>query len=306
MRALPGTAAAAALCAVAAAGCGLGPGAKEGRVELTISRDYGSRVLSEDDVEISESDAVIDALDGEAEVETRFGGGFVQSIDGLAGSAGDSRRSDWFFYVNGVESSIGAAEYQLSGGDRVWWDHHDWSTAMRVPAVVGSWPEPFQHDHGGERWSVGVYCGGDRAVCAQVDQALAEEGVDTAKAAEGEGRDGEIRVLVGPWDALRSDPAAGLLRFGPDRSGVFATFAGSGDDTGLTLLSSRGRAVQAYGEGTGLVAALRPDEGAPTWMVTGTDAIGVAAAARQLGAPLDDHFAVAIPHGGGAIGVPVP
>ncbi len=61
---------------------------------------------------------------------TRFGGGFVQSIDGLAAGTNGGRRSDWFFYVNGIESPIGSAEYDPSGGDRIWWDYRDWSAAI--------------------------------------------------------------------------------------------------------------------------------------------------------------------------------
>ena len=34
-----------ALCAVAVAGCGLGPGKDEGDVSLTVTRDYGSKVM---------------------------------------------------------------------------------------------------------------------------------------------------------------------------------------------------------------------------------------------------------------------
>ena len=84
-------------------------------------------------------------LDRNAEIETRYGGGFVQSIDGLAAvEEAGAGPSDWFFYVNGVESEIGAADYPLHGGERIWWDYRDWGAAMRVPAVVGSWPEPFR------------------------------------------------------------------------------------------------------------------------------------------------------------------
>ena len=49
-------------------------------------------------------------LDREADITTRYGGGFVQSIDGLAGAGAGGRRYDWFFYVNGIESPVGAAE----------------------------------------------------------------------------------------------------------------------------------------------------------------------------------------------------
>jgi len=298
-----GIAAAAALCAVAVAGCGLGPGPDAGSIELTVSRDYGTRILRSDEVPVKSDDSVIRVLDREAELGTRFGGGFVDAIDGIAGGESGGRRNDWFFYVNGVESSLGAAEYELGDGDRVWWDYHDWSTAMRVPAVVGDWPEPFVSDHADLDWSAGVYCGGAETACERVAAALREEGVETDAP---EGADGEIRVLVGPWDAIRADPVGGLLRFGPDRSGVFATFAGTGEDTGLTLLSSRGRVVETFGEGAGLIAALRPDEDAPTWVVTGTDPVGVAAATEALGEPLADRYAVAVAPGGDPIGVPVP
>ena len=121
---------------------------------------------------------MLSVLDQSVEVETRFGGGFVQSIDGLSGGSDDGRRSDWFFYVNGIESPVGAAEYAPGDGDRVWWDYRDWSTAMRVPAVVGSWPEPFVHGFEDERWSAGVFCGGAARPCARVSQALEAEGIE--------------------------------------------------------------------------------------------------------------------------------
>ena len=146
-------AAALVLCAAAAAGCGLGPGKDQGDVTLTVTRDYGSKVLLQKSDSINESDTVFRVLDRNADVSTRYGGGFVQSVNGLAGSQSGGRSSDWFFYVNGIESPIGSAQYDLSGGDRVWWDYRDWTAAMRVPAVVGSWPEPFVHGFQGKRYS---------------------------------------------------------------------------------------------------------------------------------------------------------
>ena len=113
-------------------------------------------------------------LQRNAKVATRFGGGFVQSIDGLAGGRSAGRQLDWFYYVNGVEASRGAAATRLRGGDRVWWDRHDWSAAMRVPAVVGSFPEPFVHGIDGKRLPVRVECAAPgSAPCRQVSQRLA-------------------------------------------------------------------------------------------------------------------------------------
>src|SRR5215475_8484910 len=113
-----GTAVAIALlgAALAAAGCGLGPGSGVGDVELTVTRDYGTvPVLHRQLDDVTESDTVMRALERSADIKTRYGGGFVQSIEGLEAEESIDRSLDWFFYVNGVESTVGAADYPLHG-----------------------------------------------------------------------------------------------------------------------------------------------------------------------------------------------
>src|SRR6478672_3945056 len=133
------------LAALAAAGCGLGAGSDLGDVSIRVTRDFGAENLVKPAAEgITEADTVMRVLERDAEIETSYGGGFVQSIEGLeAEESGDRGPEDWFFYVNGVESAVGAAEYGLHGGESIWWDYHRWRSAMRVPAVVGSWPQPL-------------------------------------------------------------------------------------------------------------------------------------------------------------------
>jgi len=116
---------------------------------------------------------------------------------------------------------------------------------------------------------------------------------------------GTIEVVVGTWSRIRSGEAVGVLAEGPDHSGVFARFVGTRRPL-LELLNQRGEPAGSLGKGGGLVAALRPGGGPPTWVVTGTDAKGVAAAARLLGPALRHHYAVATQPGAGPIGVPVP
>ena len=301
-------AAALALCAAAVAGCGLGPGNDEGEVSLTVTRDYGSEVMLQKTDSIRESDTVIRLLDRNADISTRYGGGFIQSIDGLAGSQSGGRRSDWFFYVNGIESPIGSAEYDPSGGDRVWWDYRDWTAAMRVPAVVGSWPEPFVHGFDGQQWGTLVGCVARKPTCElvgdRVSSAFGPKGTVLSTNSLGSHAD-RIGVLVGSWNALRKDSVARLLAEEPDRSGVFARFVGTRRPL-LELLNQQGQPAGSVGKGGGLIAALRPGDGPPTWVVTGTDAKGVAAAADLLGDQLRDHYALATQPGAGPIGVPVP
>jgi hypothetical protein len=298
----PRLAAAAALSALlAATGCGLGEGEEVREVRLTVTRDYGAeRMLDRSLDDLHESDTVVRVLDRSAEIETRYGGGFVQSIDGVAGGQRDGRLHDWVYYVNGIWSSVGAADYPLRGGERIWWDYRDWTAAMRVPAVVGSFPEPFVHGYGGERWPTALVCRAATALCARVRQALRRAGAALTRSAEG-----AIRVLVGPWRALRRDPAAAQIENGPGRSGVFAELVPIKSGWRLLGLTAEADAVRGFGPGAGLIATTQRGDDPPTWVVTGPTEAGVRAAAGALdAATLRDHYAVAI-EGGAEVPLPV-
>jgi Domain of unknown function (DUF4430) len=292
-----GTAVAIALlgAALVAAGCGFGAGKGIGDVTLTVTRDYGPRRrLTPRGEEASESDTAMRLLEREAEVSTRYGGGFVQSIDGVSEATHGGDRFDWFFYVDGVESPVGAAAYSLHGGDAIWWDYRDWSAAESVPAVVGSWPQPFRDGYEGKRHPAVVECDGGVAACGEVSRRLEAAGVKPAV-----GRpEGAIRVLVGPWARLRSDPTAAQLEEGPQLSGVFADFTRVAGRYRLEGLDEGGKEVRAFGPAAGLVAATRRYEAPPVWLVTGATQRGVAAAARLLdAADLRDRYAVAVEGG---------
>ena len=139
-------------CAVALGGCGLGSGAPDTSLRLLVTEDFGTTPLEElDTPESTESDTVMRMLMRNTAVETSQGGGFVESINGRAGGREAGRPFDWFYYVNGVEASEGAASVKLRPSDRVWWDRHDWGATQMIPAVVGSFPEPFLHGYDGSR-----------------------------------------------------------------------------------------------------------------------------------------------------------
>ncbi len=282
----------AAVVAVAITGCGVGPGeSSSGEATLTVTRDYGATpVLEATERDPAASETVIRFLDREGEITTRFGGGFVHSIDGTAGEISDGRSSDWFFFVNGIESNRGSAEVNVRGGDRIWWDYRDWTDALRTPAVVGSWPEPFLQASTPEadRLEVNVECLGVGATCQAVSAAL-----DTAGATRSEFADLGPRVLVGPWERVRADPVASQIEEGPAVSGVFARFERSGAGYQLVALDAAAEPVAEEDSGAGLVAGLRVGEEPPTWVVTGVDRAGVEGAAAALTpADLGDRYAV--------------
>ena len=136
------------LAALALAGCGgAGPEAADGTARLWVTRDRGATVIR--DVEVPAGQSLLRALRSTAKVETRYGGGFVQSIDGTAGSV--RRHEDWFWFVNGLAGDRSAASYRLRDGDVAWWDYRDWShDANTLEVVAGAFPEPFLHGYDGK------------------------------------------------------------------------------------------------------------------------------------------------------------
>ncbi|MBN8868725.1 MAG: DUF4430 domain-containing protein [Solirubrobacterales bacterium] len=274
-----------ALAGLTATGCGLGPGKDTGDATLWVTRDYGSEVLvDKPDLPVNESSNAMRMLDEESDLETAYGGEFVQSVDGLAGTSKGGRRFDWFFSVNGIVAERGSAQFPTTGGDIVWWDYRDWTDAMEVGAVVGAYPAPFSTGYDNHDWGVEVDCMGEKTACRMVTKQLEGDGVnleDTGK---------NMRVIVGTLPDLLPTPELKRLHRGPAASGVFATFGvgpvlrknGRPYPTlqikGIKVDGSEG---ESYGADAGLVAAMRRNEDPPVWLITGgTDhAVQMAAAA---------------------------
>jgi hypothetical protein len=291
----------AVVAALALAGCGLGAGSTPTSVSLLVTQGFGAQtVVSDSRPKIVGADTVMRMLQRNAKVATEYGGGFVESIDGLSGGGG----RDWFYYVNGVQAGKGAAETKLHDGDHVWWDRHEWSAAESIPAVVGSFPEPFVDGYGGRRYPLRIECTrtGSRA-CAAVEHDFAAMNIEAFLGCLLCSQYNlSLRVLVGPYATLTADPAADQLARGVDASGVFARFEDHGRR--LALLGPSGRVVRTAGAGAGLVAATRFMGQPPVWFVTGTNAAGVEAAVGAFdAATLDEHFAVAVVDGAA---VPLP
>jgi Domain of unknown function (DUF4430) len=307
MRRLPAIRMAVVLALVAGAtavGCGPGPGeASEGQAHLSVTREFGTVPMAEVSLsDPTESDTVVRFLDANAEIETSYGGNFVDSIDGFAGSTSGGGDEDWFFFVNGYYSDIGAGETAVRPGDRIWWDFRYWNAAYRVPAVVGSWPEPFLHGSEGKAPGTIVECVRRAAsddACDEVISSLREIGVapEVEAVSEPVVHTGDLRVLVGSWDRLRSDSAVADIEAGPERSGVYARMVRCGGGWRLIPEDERGQGRAALPD-AGLIAAVRRGEDQPTWVVTGTDADAVAAAAGELSdASLGDRYAVVVNDG---------
>jgi hypothetical protein len=289
------------LGALLLAGCGPGAGGEAPTdVNVVVSRDFGGKELRDVDFsKIPAGETVMRALERRFVLQTRYGGRFVQSLEGLSGGKdAQGRPVDWFYYVNGIEADTGAASRKVAAGDRIWWDRHDWGAAQRVPAVVGSWPEPFLSGSEGKKIPLAIQCAGEERSCDEVATRLSDEGVEgVSRTGLGAGVGQKLlRIVVGPWAKIRFDPAARQLERGPAASGVFVRPSSAG----FALLDEDGKVAQTRSDSVGLVAATRFGEQQPTWIVTGTDDTGVAAAAAALRSDvLSNRFAVAIVAGRG-------
>ena len=114
----------------------------------------------------------------------------------------------------------GAAETNVHPGDHIWWDRHDWSQTEDVPAVVGSFPEPFLNGIDGKRLPVRVECaiGRQRTPCRTVTARLRALGVPAASPRSAAARSRtRCACWSAPWPALERDPDARSDRAGPAR-----------------------------------------------------------------------------------------
>jgi Domain of unknown function (DUF4430) len=260
-----------AVLALVAAGCHSKvkptPAAGKPTATLVVTRDLGAKAILS--TRVAPGQTVMAALRAVAPVDTRYGGRFVQSIDGISGSL--SRARDWTYFVNGLEARVGATDVTLHAGDRVWWDYRPWADLPTVPAVVGSFPEPFVHGTGRKPALVEVR--GSAPLLA----ALRRDGARTSHASS------PWRVLVGSDAALRSDPAYRKATRSPLAAGVTVSVR-----DGNVVAYAGGGMLAPVPTARAAIFAIRANGGA-TLFVAGVDG----AAAQTAATALATHPAIA-------------
>ena len=199
------------------AGCG-GAGGEEGTATLWVTRDRGAQLLLEAEVEAGQT--LMRALDSQVDLETRYGGRYVQSIDGLAGSLEGQR--DWFWFVNGYEGDRSASAYRLRDGDVAWLDYRAWEREGEARVVVGAFPEPFLHGYEGRTRPAVVRFDGSRALATRLARRIGADSIEPLGTPVPEGAnvlevrpgaDGATAELIGQ---TAGDPVRLVLTGDPD------------------------------------------------------------------------------------------
>jgi hypothetical protein len=265
------------LASLLLAGCGTSKSASTvaaegeaipGGVRVTATADWGRTTVAEG---TAGAGPVLDATRAIGAVETTYGGRYVSAI---GGEAGDGER-EWVFWLNGIESAVGAADVEAGPDDDVWWDLHRWDGRVHLPAVVGQWPAPLSRAL--DRPVEGVTA--DPAAA----EALAAVGVEAAQPASTTGP----RAIVGASDALAERDATWRAALAdPRAAGLTAWF----EDGGIVVWDAEaGRAVPVPEARAVLVATTEgfTADGAPLVVLAGRTAADAEAAARALaGDPL--------------------
>ena len=194
------------------AGCGgAAGGGEDGTAQLWVTRDRGAEVIVDTEVEAGQT--LMRALDGEVDLETRYGGRYVQAVDGIEGSL-DAQR-DWFWFVNGYEGDRSAASYRLRDGDVAWLDYREWRREGEARVVVGAFPEPFVHGYAGRVRPAVVRFEGARTRATRLARLVGAESVEPLGTPVPEGAN-VLEVRDGPARAsaeLLGQTAGDAVRF---------------------------------------------------------------------------------------------
>ena len=266
-----------------------GPGEELGEVYLTVTRDYGAEPVLE-----PSSDEVdrVRHRDAGARTQRRRSRPATAAASCSRSTASKARQGadgprDWFFYVergrvDGRRRRLPAARRRgdlvglprLGRGD---------AGAGRGRLLAAALPRRLRRPAAGR----------SRSSAAAARRGL-RDGARPARGGRGRARrrgDAERRD-PGPGRPLgarsRDDPAAAQIEDGPQASGVFADFGGSGRARRLRARRARrSRATRraSFGPGAGLVAATRRYDAPPIWVVTGAGAAGVARGGRGCSTP---------------------
>ncbi len=209
-------------------------------------------------------------------------------------------------------ANTGALDYTLHPGDVEQWDFHNWSFHQSIPAITGSWPEPFTHGYRGKISPVIVaYSNGLEGEAENLRSRLSGSGVtgidvkNFTAIPESAKESANLFLLGTPDDGLISE-----LNSNWKRLGFFAYF----ENGSLVVLNSNGQVSAKYGTGSGMIQATQnpwnpngigADENV-VWLVAGADVSGVKATVNVLLNHLDElkYAFAAVVAGGKVIKLP--
>ncbi|KAJ49661.1 hypothetical protein BD780_000535 [Clostridium tetanomorphum] len=248
-------------------------------VDLIVTKDFGHNKMFSQNVGLVKDEVGMEVLFRNLDIQTAYGGGFVNAINGLESkytffSGADRKKEDWFYWVNGILAPVGVAEYRPSDGDAIWWDYHEWNTTMFIPAVIGSYPEPFQHGFWGKNpGTVVMYTDEFKDDAEKLKKSLKEKGVKSIDVVKYDStkidKPDKYHILLGKWDdLLKNSKRLKEMNWRNKLEGTYVEFKNGK----LNALDNTGKVIKSYDK-AGAIYATSSGMGStvPVWLVTGTD-----------------------------------
>ena len=257
------------------------------QVKLLITRDFGQEILLQELAALESGWTIMDLLQAKCSVKTRYGGGFIDSINGIKSSTGGIKggMQDWFYYVNGICPDVGGLDYPLHAGEMIWWDYHAWQGGVSNSAVIGSFPEPFLHGYNSQLRPTTIVCSAEILEAGRrLEKSLKAHGVSKIQVVEMkeavfDNPNGPTLVL-GEWDSLQAIDHLNKLNQAYQRNGMGIHL----NPNSIELLNFQGQVVKSLDGSAGVIAATGSGLGdsCPLWLVSGTDSSGFQQALELL------------------------
>ena len=263
---------------------------KQPQVSIFITTHFGTKVIADKSLPLKSGASVMDVLGEHFDIETAYGGGFVNGINGIRSNytkklGNESPKMDWFYYVNGVQASVGCLEYFPRPGDIIWWDYHDWDNAMFIPAVTGCYPEPFLHGYEHKtKGTLIMYQQGYEAIAEKIAanlEVLGAKNIELKNFDPGKILNRDMpTMVVGVWDHIGQDANIQKIMENKRKTGIYLDLSTSE----FTALNPEREKVQSFTEHPGAIFATGTGsgDGAPLWIVTGMDNTGLHSAVEVL------------------------
>jgi len=263
---------------------------KQQQVSILITTHFGTKVIADKFLPFKSGASIMDILLENFDIETAYGGGFVNGINGIRSGytkklGNKNQKMDWFYYVNGVQANVGCLEYLPQPDDIIWWDYHDWDHAMFVPAVIGCYPEPFLNGYEHKtKGTLIMYQQGYKAIAEKIGANLKALGARNVELENLNSRKILARdvptLVVGVWNHIGQDLNIKRIMENKSKTGIYLDLS----TAGFTALNPKRERGQSFTEHPGAIFATGTGSGddAPLWIVTGMDDAGLNSAVNVL------------------------
>ena len=243
-------------------------------VKLIISKDYGQEILYDKDLPWRKNMTVMDLLSmSDLELDLSYGGTFINGIDGniSVNDSKNNRRTDWFFFANGIFADVGSLDYFPKGGEVILLDYHYWdSKGGATTAAIGFLPSLIEHGYSDSKKPIYFYVN-------EADSILLEEEKVIRNISEWESdqKDKEVgpKIVFGQWQTLNENLELRKINQDYRKAGLFGTIS---EEDSLLLMDYKFTPLEEYKENAGYIFAVGQYSGdnSPNIIVTGIDEAG--------------------------------